>query len=100
MISGSNGSVITMVLTDGSTLPGQVQNVTFSGIHSNSCMVVIDTTHIAVARVKNKDEGTSVVFLTFIENEIFNLLLMCRVKPSVGPYIYEVLHQMEKKKRF
>ena len=54
-----------MSLTDRSTLPGQVQNETFSGIHSNCCMVVIDTTHVAVAGVKNKDEGMLFVSLTY-----------------------------------
>ena len=59
MISGSNGDVASVDLTERSVSPAHVQQ-TFPGIHKNCCMVVIDTMHIAVAGVANKDEGALV----------------------------------------
>lgn len=57
-LSGTNGDVTTLVVTGGSISPADVQQ-RFTGTHSNCCMVVIDTTHVAVAGVANKGEGKS-----------------------------------------
>ena len=59
LLAGSNGDIATVQIEDRSMSPPQVQQ-TFSGIHGNCCMKVIDTTHVAVAGVANKEEGRTV----------------------------------------
>ena len=55
-LPGSNGDFARVDITAKSIPPVSKQQ-TFSGIHGNCSMVVIDMTHIAVAGVVKGDEG-------------------------------------------